>query len=424
MSPLTSNSTRRWRRSTLVAGLLLATSITGIAPASASTSGLDDITVEGTAAPVAAATLNTPRYFTEIERDAYDAINIQRTERGLSALELDVTTDGSLPVVEQQWRDCFMRLNTTGITHDPYKTCQTNKSYDYETEQILTLMWSDQTSAPNASVNPNTYKAVSAWQASPPHMEWLTATDATAVRVYAGCISTGSKTYLIIAATLLDKHGEWPTPNKSYSRANVATSSDANSKFNPANYSSCDSSGGASPIVGGLTATHSLWRAAATRNPGLTNLTMNEPWNWSPFQISRLYSAYFNRNPDGSGFTYWMEQAKYNRTTNRSVTLSEISQYFTASDEFVQTYGNAMSHEAFLRLVYQNVLDRSPDAEGTAYWLNLMNHGLSRGDVMVWFSESAEYINNTGAAVTGSCWKAGDPKSSYLCAAAKIPSLA
>jgi hypothetical protein len=59
-------------------------------------------------------------------------------------------------------------------------------------------------------------------------------------------------------------------------------------------------------------------------------------------------------------------------------------------------YAN-ISNTQFINLLYQNVLDRAPDASGLAGWLNLMASGTSREVVLVGFAESAENIAKTGA---------------------------
>ena len=45
--------------------------------------------------------------------------------------------------------------------------------------------------------------------------------------------------------------------------------------------------------------------------------------------------------------------------------------------------------------MYRNVLGRAGDAGGRAYWIGKLNRGASRGQVMVNFSESAEYVRTT-----------------------------
>ena len=377
---------------------------------------------------MAAATAGGPRYFTEIERDAYDAINLHRTERGLPALALDVTSDGSLPAAEARWRDCLINKNIaslsagTGLTHDPSGSCKTDPNYPYSTEQVLAVSINGNSSSSSPVRGPDAYSTVAAWQTSPPHMEWLMSQNANAIRVYAACVTTSTSTYLLIAATLLEGDGTWPTPNRGYSRAAIKTANgSADDPFNADNYAACDRTGGAKPVLGNVSSARSMWRTASTRNPSVTGLTTTKPWQWTPFQISRLYTAYFNRMPESSGLSYWMNASTYDRGSHRTMSLSEISQYFTQSDEFRLTYGNALSNEAFVNLVYRNVLGRTADAEGRSYWLNQMARGLTRGDVMVWFSEGNEYIAQTGAAITGSCWNSGNATTAYLCAASTVP---
>jgi hypothetical protein len=101
--------------------------------------------------------------------------------------------------------------------------------------------------------------------------------------------------------------------------------------------------------------------------------------------VVRLYFAYLLRIPDYGGLIYWSGQAR------AGVTLTDISQAFAQSPEFVATYG-ALSDTAFVDRVYRNVLGRAADAGGLAYWSGqLSSRALTRGQVMLAFSESAEY---------------------------------
>lgn len=104
--------------------------------------------------------------------------------------------------------------------------------------------------------------------------------------------------------------------------------------------------------------------------------------------IYRLYLAYFLRPADAGGFAFYTDQA-----TTRS--LTSISNDFARSPEFVQRYGD-LSDTEFLDLVYANVLSRTPDAGGYSFWLDQMARGVSRGDVMLAFSESPEFVVRTG----------------------------
>ena len=100
--------------------------------------------------------------------------------------------------------------------------------------------------------------------------------------------------------------------------------------------------------------------------------------------VTRLYYSYFNRIPDKPGLDYWIYQYR------SGTPLNTVSQAFASSAEFIGTYGN-LTDPQFVTLVYQNVLGRAPDAAGLAYWVGQLNGGMSRGQVMVGFSESSEY---------------------------------
>ncbi len=106
-------------------------------------------------------------------------------------------------------------------------------------------------------------------------------------------------------------------------------------------------------------------------------------------QVSRLYSAFFLRPPDEGGLAFWRDQ----RAAGASV--AEIADRFAQSPEFVDRYGNLTNTE-FVELIYQNLFDRQPDSSGGPFWTAQLIDGLSRGSVMVEFSESPEYVADTG----------------------------
>lgn len=107
--------------------------------------------------------------------------------------------------------------------------------------------------------------------------------------------------------------------------------------------------------------------------------------------VSRLYRAYFLRDADEGGRNYWVPKYR-----SGEMCLSDISDYFAQSNEFRSRYGSLDVPE-FVRLVYVNVLGREPDPEGYEYWANRVRSGaMTRGGMMVGFSESAEFRSKTG----------------------------
>ncbi len=105
--------------------------------------------------------------------------------------------------------------------------------------------------------------------------------------------------------------------------------------------------------------------------------------------VYRLYSAFFGREPDATGWDYWMSVY-----TEPTTNLESIANDFVLSDEFVETYGS-LGDADFVRLVYVNVMGREPDVVGYDHWVASLGSGMSRGAVMLAFSESPEYVQLT-----------------------------
>lgn len=137
----------------------------------------------------------------------------------------------------------------------------------------------------------------------------------------------------------------------------------------------------------------SYWTGLIANNSSPRAETIQSFFNSSEFQTSvapvvRLYLAYFNRIPDYGGLTFWVNEYQSGRYA-----LTDISQNFAASAEFVNTYGN-LSNADFVNRLYTDVLGRAPDASGAAYWTGQLNSASqSRGQAMLAFSESGEFIS-------------------------------
>ncbi|MBS1848381.1 MAG: trypsin-like serine protease, partial [Actinobacteria bacterium] len=107
--------------------------------------------------------------------------------------------------------------------------------------------------------------------------------------------------------------------------------------------------------------------------------------------ITRLYRAFFLRDPDASGMNFWWG------AINNGWTLWGVANYFAQSPEFISRYGS-LTNTQYVDLLYQNVLGRAADPGGEAFWTQQLTSGaMNRGQVMVGFSESNENITNTKA---------------------------
>ena len=118
-------------------------------------------------------------------------------------------------------------------------------------------------------------------------------------------------------------------------------------------------------------------------------------------QAYRLYQASFDRTPDAEGLGFWIDVLD-----KGEVDLKEAARFFMQSEEFATAYGtpDEVTDVLFLTLLYVNALDRRPDAEGFAFWRDQQAQGVTRADMMVYFSESEENVAQVATAIEDGIW--------------------
>ena len=105
--------------------------------------------------------------------------------------------------------------------------------------------------------------------------------------------------------------------------------------------------------------------------------------NGNAGQAYRLYKAALDRTPDAQGLAGWI---KY---MDDGGSLTAMAQMFIGSNEFTGKYGQ-LDNSGFVNRLYLNVLARNGETDGINGWVNGMNNGLSRAQVLEGFSESGE----------------------------------
>ncbi|MEL7183939.1 MAG: DUF4214 domain-containing protein, partial [Pseudomonadota bacterium] len=109
-------------------------------------------------------------------------------------------------------------------------------------------------------------------------------------------------------------------------------------------------------------------------------------------QVLRLYEATLGRAPDPSGHWNWITRISTGETS-----VTEAATRFIASQEFQARFGDTDT-QAFVTLLYANVLGRTPDATGLASWsAQLTSENMTRADVVIGFMQSAEFQQKTEA---------------------------
>lgn len=100
-------------------------------------------------------------------------------------------------------------------------------------------------------------------------------------------------------------------------------------------------------------------------------------------QVYRLYQAAFDRVPDAGGYAFWLN------AMDKGFTLKQISEYVLTAKEAVDMYMVDPSNQYFITQLYHHVLHREPEGSGYQWWLDNMEK-VSRAEVLALFSESPE----------------------------------
>ena len=101
-------------------------------------------------------------------------------------------------------------------------------------------------------------------------------------------------------------------------------------------------------------------------------------------EVMRLYDAVLNRSPDAYGLDGWVA------ALDAGTSLKTVAAGFVHSPEFNDA-SNALDNAAFVDYLYNHALGRAADPAGRNYWINALDHGADRVDLVVSFSESEEH---------------------------------
>jgi Ca2+-binding RTX toxin-like protein len=113
--------------------------------------------------------------------------------------------------------------------------------------------------------------------------------------------------------------------------------------------------------------------------------------------VARLYDSALDRLPDADGLINWTNAIK------AGMTLHEAVNGFISSAEFQAKYGT-LDNKEFVEQLYHNVLDRDGDPGGLENWTGALNAGLTREDVVLGFSESAEHQMQRAPYINDGIW--------------------
>lgn len=145
----------------------------------------------------------------------------------------------------------------------------------------------------------------------------------------------------------------------------------------------------------GLSSSDALTGGVDLSVPDVRAFAFTGPERWDTEisdSIVRLYCGLFDRHPDAFELEYWVGRYR------NGLPLVTIAEAFTHSDEFVGRFG-VVSDAGLVHLLYESVLGRETNAETVAALTAALASGEEhRGQTVVRFTESAEYVRSTGTA--------------------------
>lgn len=99
--------------------------------------------------------------------------------------------------------------------------------------------------------------------------------------------------------------------------------------------------------------------------------------------VAQCYNVFLDRAADVDGLNAWTKVILADKEEARNVPYG-----FVFSDEMNK---KNLSDEAFVRILYEGILDRTPDNQGVAEWVEVIENGESREHVFEGFVRSPEF---------------------------------
>ena len=99
--------------------------------------------------------------------------------------------------------------------------------------------------------------------------------------------------------------------------------------------------------------------------------------------VQRLYKTALDRRSDDQGLDYWCK-----KLNDKTITYEKCAESFVNSKEFIN---KNLSDEEYIKTLYRMFLDREADETGMKEWLGKLDKGLTRNDLLLYFSYSPEF---------------------------------
>jgi hypothetical protein len=120
--------------------------------------------------------------------------------------------------------------------------------------------------------------------------------------------------------------------------------------------------------------------------------------------LNDFYRGFLNVFPDDAGFNYYLTLMRTYQCNNNSAALKQLCHDIALS--FIQSaqyQGRNRTNAEYAEDLYNGILRRGADASGFLFWVNVLNGGMSRVDVLQQFTDGPEFQGRVNAVIAAGC---------------------
>lgn len=109
----------------------------------------------------------------------------------------------------------------------------------------------------------------------------------------------------------------------------------------------------------------------------------------------RLYQTALGRSADYEGSQFWLDAVE------AGVSIEQLATDFAGSAEFASIWSAVSTNTELVTQIYTNAFGTGPDDEGLTFWVDALDNGLSTGDFIAAIASSEDAASITNVIVVG-----------------------
>jgi hypothetical protein len=119
--------------------------------------------------------------------------------------------------------------------------------------------------------------------------------------------------------------------------------------------------------------------------------------------VNDFYRGFLDRFPDSGGFNYWLGQMRSAQCSGAAAVTGTAKQIATLFFQSAEYAARARSNAEFVEDLYNGIMRRGAEAAGFQFWIDVLNGGMSRLNVLNAFIASPEFANRVNDVIATGC---------------------